>query len=76
MRIDIITIFPDFFNHFFEYSILKRAQENHTVAIHIHDLRKHSTNKQKSILRFKLLPTLKVQRRKCDLYDKQTLLLS
>lgn len=49
MRIDIITIFPDFFNHFFEYSILKRAQENNTVAIHIHDLRKHSTNKQKSI---------------------------
>ena len=49
MRIDIITIFPDFFNHFFEYSILKRAQENNTIAIHIHDLRKHSTNKQKSV---------------------------
>ena len=49
MRIDIITIFPDFFNHFFEYSILKRAQENNIAAIYIHDLRKHSTNKQKSI---------------------------
>ena len=49
MRIDIITIFPDFFTAFFEYSILKRAQENNTVEIHIHNLRKYSTNKQKSV---------------------------
>ena len=49
MRIDIITIFPDFFTAFFEYSILKRAQENNTVEIHIHNLRQYSTNKQKSV---------------------------
>ena len=49
MRIDIITIFPDFFTSFFEYSILKRAQENNTVEIHIHNLREYSTNKQKSV---------------------------
>ncbi|MDA0890596.1 MAG: tRNA (guanosine(37)-N1)-methyltransferase TrmD [Bacteroidetes bacterium] len=49
MRIDIITIFPDFFTAFFEYSILKRAQENNTVEIHIHNLREYSTNKQKSV---------------------------
>ena len=49
MRIDIITIFPDSFTAFFEYSILKRAQENNTVEIHIHNLRKYSTNKQKSV---------------------------
>ncbi len=49
MRIDIITIFPDFFTAFFEYSILKRAQENNTVEIHIHSLREYSTNKQKSV---------------------------
>ena len=49
MRIDIITIFPDFFTAFFEYSILKRAQENNIVEIHIHNLRKYSTNKQKSV---------------------------
>jgi tRNA (guanine37-N1)-methyltransferase len=49
MRIDIITIFPDFFTSFFEYSILKRAQENNTVEIHIHNLRQYSTNKQKSV---------------------------
>ena len=49
MRIDVITIFPDFFNHFFEYSILKRAQEKNKIEIKIHNLRDYSTNKQKSV---------------------------
>ena len=49
MRIDIITIFPDFLKNFFNYSILKRAQEKKSVDIHIHNLREYSTNKQKSI---------------------------
>ena len=49
MRIDIITIFPDFFNHFFEYSILKRAQVKNKIEIKIHNLRDYSTNKQKSV---------------------------
>ena len=49
MRIDIITIFPEFFNHFFEYSILKIAQEKGKVNINIHNLRDYSSNKQKSV---------------------------
>ena len=49
MRIDIITLFPEFLNHFFEYSILKRAQENRKVIIEIHNLRDYSSNKQKSV---------------------------
>jgi len=49
MRIDIISIFPDFFEGPFSHSILKRAQEKKLVEIHIHDLRPHSTNKQKSV---------------------------
>jgi len=49
MRIDIITLFPEFFESYFEYSILKRAQENGKVELKIHNLRDHSTNKQKSI---------------------------
>jgi len=48
MRIDIITLFPEFFNAYFEYSILKRAKENGKAEIIIHNLRDHSTNKQKS----------------------------
>ena len=49
MRIDIISIFPDFFEGPFSHSILKRVQEKKLVEIHIHDLRTHSTNKQKSV---------------------------
>jgi len=49
MRIDIITLFPEFFESFFEYSILKRAQENGKAQLKIHNLRDHSTNKQKSV---------------------------
>ena len=49
MRIDIITLFPEFFESYFEYSILKRAQENGKVELEIHNLRDHSTNKQKSV---------------------------
>ena len=49
MRIDIITLFPEFFESYFEYSILKRAQEKNKVELKIHNLRDHSTNKQKSV---------------------------
>ncbi len=49
MRIDIITLFPDFFENYFQYSILKRAQEKNKVEIKIHNLREHSINKQKSV---------------------------
>ena len=49
MRIDILSILPDFFNIAFQQSILKRAQKKGIVEIHIHDIRKYSTNKQKSV---------------------------
>ena len=49
MRIDILSILPDFFNGAFEHSILKRAKEKAIVEIHIHDIRKYSTQKQKSV---------------------------
>ena len=49
MRIDIITIFPDFFKGPFSHSIVKIAQEKNKVEINIHDLRSYSKNKQKSI---------------------------
>ncbi len=49
MRIDIITIFPEFFNSSLDFSILKKAQENNIVDIQIHNLRDYSENKQKSV---------------------------
>lgn len=49
MRIDILTILPSFFNDAFSHSILKRAIEKDIVEIHVHDIRKYSTQKQKSV---------------------------
>ena len=49
MRVDIITLFPEFFKAYFEYSILKRAKENGRAEIIIHNLRDHANNKQKSV---------------------------
>ena len=49
MRIDIITIFPEFVSEFFKYSILKKAQEKKYAKIKIHNLRDYSDNKQRSV---------------------------
>ena len=49
MRIDIITLFPDFFKNSFSYSIFQRAIKKNIVDVKTHDLRKFSDNKQKSV---------------------------
>ena len=49
MRIDIITLFPNFFEQTLNYSILKIAKEKKIVDIQIHNLRDYSENKQKSV---------------------------
>ncbi len=49
MRIDIITLFPEFFESYFKYSILKRAKENRKIEVKIHNLRDYTANKQKSV---------------------------
>ncbi|MCF8228840.1 MAG: tRNA (guanosine(37)-N1)-methyltransferase TrmD [Bacteroidales bacterium] len=49
MRIDIITIFPQMFEGPFNHSILKRAVEKSLVEIHLHDLRKYTTDKHRSV---------------------------
>ena len=49
MRIDIITIFPEFFESSLNFSILKKAKEKNIVEIKIHNLRDFSENKQKSV---------------------------
>lgn len=49
MRIDIITIFPDFFENIFNHSILKKSIEKEKVNITIHNIRDYSKNKQKSV---------------------------
>ena len=49
MRIDILSILLDIFTSTFEQSILKRSKEKGIIEIHIHDIRKYSTQKQKSV---------------------------
>lgn len=49
MIIDIITIFPNFFDQFLTTSIIKRAIMQELVEIRIHDLRNYSLNKHKTI---------------------------
>ncbi|MFM8740297.1 MAG: tRNA (guanosine(37)-N1)-methyltransferase TrmD [Cytophagales bacterium] len=48
MRIDIITCLPRLLESPFGDSILKRAQDKGLVAVHVHDLREHSTNKHRT----------------------------
>lgn len=48
MRIDIISIFPEMFTPLF-HSILKRAQENGVLSIHVHNLRDYTTDKHKIV---------------------------
>lgn len=49
MRIDILTLFPAFFEGPFSESILKRAQENMIVEIFTHNIRDYSTNKHNKV---------------------------
>lgn len=49
MKFDIITIFPNIFNSYFNESILKRAQKNKLIKIEIHDLRKWTEDRHKTV---------------------------
>lgn len=49
MIIDIVTIFPEFFESFLETSIVKRAQEQGHVEIRCHQLRNYSDRKHQYI---------------------------
>jgi tRNA (guanine37-N1)-methyltransferase len=45
LRIDIITIFPEFFRGPIDYGIVKRARAAELVTITAHDLRQWATDK-------------------------------
>ncbi len=49
MRFDILTLFPEMFSSYFNESILKRAQDESLLDIHLHDIRKFSKNKHKKV---------------------------
>jgi tRNA (guanine37-N1)-methyltransferase len=49
MRFDILTIFPEMVRGPLDFSILKRAQEQGLIQIHVHDLRAFTTDKHQMV---------------------------
>ena len=49
MRIDIITIFPDFFRGPLDYGIIRRAREAGLVSIQLHDLRAFAHDRHRTV---------------------------
>src|SRR6202043_4238258 len=49
MKIDILTIFPDFFRGPLDYGIVRRAREMGLVEISIHDLRAFTKDKHRPV---------------------------
>jgi len=49
MRIDILTIFPDFFRGPLDYGIVRRAREAQLMEIGIHDLREFTKDKHRTV---------------------------
>lgn len=47
MRIDIITLFPEYFKGAFDFSIIKRAINKNLIEIHVHQLRDYAKGKYK-----------------------------
>ncbi|MFA6467122.1 MAG: tRNA (guanosine(37)-N1)-methyltransferase TrmD [Patescibacteria group bacterium] len=49
MKFDILTIFPESLDSYFNSSILKRAQDNKLIEINTHDIREQATDKRKTV---------------------------
>jgi tRNA (guanine37-N1)-methyltransferase len=47
MRIDVLTIFPEFFREVFDFGIIRRAKLAEIVEINIHDIREFATDKHR-----------------------------
>ena len=49
MKIDVLTIFPEFFREVFDFGIIRRAREAKIVEINIHDLRWFTLDKHRKV---------------------------
>ncbi|QQS32389.1 MAG: tRNA (guanosine(37)-N1)-methyltransferase TrmD [Acidobacteriota bacterium] len=49
MKIDVLTIFPEFFDRVFDFGIIRRAKLAGIVDISVHDLRGFATDKHKMV---------------------------
>ena len=49
MKVDILTIFPEFFGQVIEFGIIRRARLAEIVEINVHDIRKFTTDKHRMV---------------------------
>jgi tRNA (guanine37-N1)-methyltransferase len=47
MKIDVLTIFPEFFGAVFDFGIIRRAKLAEIVEINVHDIREFTTDKHR-----------------------------
>ena len=47
MKIDVLTIFPEFFNEVFDFGIIRRARKADIVEVNVHDIREFTTDKHR-----------------------------
>jgi tRNA (guanine37-N1)-methyltransferase len=49
MKIDVLTIFPEYFGSIFEFGIIRRAKRAEIVEISVHDIREYTTDKHRMV---------------------------
>ena len=49
MKIDVLTIFPEYFDAIFEFGIIRRAKLAGIVEINVHDIRGYATDKHRMV---------------------------
>ena len=49
MKIDVLTIFPEFFGQVFDFGIIRRAKLAQIVEVNIHDIREYATDKHRMV---------------------------
>lgn len=49
MKIDILTIFPEFFTEVFDFGIIRRAKIAGIVELNVHDIREFTTDKHRMV---------------------------
>ena len=49
IQFDIITIFPDIFNSYLKEGLIKKAQDKNLFKVNVHDLRKWTDDKRKTV---------------------------
>ena len=49
MKIDVLTIFPEYFDAIFEFGIIRRSKLAGIVEINVHDIREYATDKHRIV---------------------------